>query len=741
MRYGATPEQWRHYSTVLGLTEDLLPVVSNPTAVVSPRSKMKALGKTPSRYNHERHAVGLPEWTSHRATARDIERWSAEPDFGIAVQTRRLRAIDVDVDDLSASRGIVEALRPHLPADPLIRRRAGSGKLLIPFRYLDGALQKHVVPVKGGMVEILGDGQQFIAEGLHVSGQRYEWIGEDMPALDAEDFTALLAALPATGPIRIARRRKDLNGVKPLNLHDDVAEWLVDNWKVYDVEEDGRLYLACPFADEHTTDSGATSCAYFPAGTGGYAEGNFVCLHAHCTGRDQAEFLIETGFVAGSFDDLGAHESEAFPRADTSPDEGRVDTGPVEPAERTARQAVIAQERWPALKRDTTGILPTMTNLLAALGTPFLIQRHLAFDRFKDEMVWAPHDQPIEEAQWRLFRDSDYARIRRELEHRGFKPFGQDMLRLAALTAAEENSIDSAQAWLSRLRWDGTPRLERFMSCGLGWEDSPYARAVGRYAWTALAGRVIEPGCQADMAIISVGGQGIRKTAAIMALVPDPDFYLSAKLSAHDDDSSRKMRGKLVVELEELRGINSTAIEEIKAWISRRAEEWIPKWREFSTRFQRRFIFFGDTNEDEFLNDPTGERRWLPGRCVTRPDDVWVATNRDQLWAEGALLFRLDGVDWQDAERLARGQHRNFKISDAWEPFVSDWLETEQLNGKPSSWRFVTTGDALTGAIGLPIHAIDLKRQAKMGKVLRALGYRAHRIRDGEKLVSAFVKD
>ena len=51
VRWGATPDDWAHLYLSCGLMADLLPVVSNPNATISPLSKMKGLGKTPSRYN------------------------------------------------------------------------------------------------------------------------------------------------------------------------------------------------------------------------------------------------------------------------------------------------------------------------------------------------------------------------------------------------------------------------------------------------------------------------------------------------------------------------------------------------------------------------------------------------------------------------------------------------------------------------------------------------------------------
>ncbi len=72
------------------------------------------------------------------------------------------------------------------------------------------------------------------------------------------------------------------------------------------------------------------------------------------------------------------------------------------------------------------------------------------------------------------------------------------------------------------------------------------------------------------------------------------------------------MRGRLVAEIGELRGLNTKELESIKAFVTRTHENWIPKYREFATQFPRRLVFVGTTNEDEFLADKTGNRRWLP---------------------------------------------------------------------------------------------------------------------------------
>ncbi|MBT9431659.1 hypothetical protein JZM24_04970 [Candidatus Sodalis endolongispinus] len=84
--WGATPDQWFHFDLVLGRGSDLLPVVCNPNAQLSPDSTLKALGKTPSKYNRQRHVVGFNNWTNRQTNNAELEQWIAEPDYGICAR-------------------------------------------------------------------------------------------------------------------------------------------------------------------------------------------------------------------------------------------------------------------------------------------------------------------------------------------------------------------------------------------------------------------------------------------------------------------------------------------------------------------------------------------------------------------------------------------------------------------------------------------------------------------------------
>jgi hypothetical protein len=732
MAYGASPEAWEWFANHLDLKVDLLPVVSNPDAEISDKSKMQAIGKTPSLYNNDGKAYGFSEWTGHFTTNGHIGWWLKQPDYGLCVQTRQLGAFDIDVDSGVKAAVIHAAIVKVLGHELPMRWRTNSGKELLVFRR-DFPLFKRMLPVDGGMVEVLGTGQQFVAVGQHPSGVPYVWDeGEEypdtIPVLTEEQFNQVwdaLVLLHATGDPKIARDKTERSKIN-LDINDPVTQWLADNWECHDHGQDGQLFIACPFAAEHTTDSGPSSTAYFPAGTGGYQQGHFVCLHAHCVGREDSDFLRATGYAFAQFDDLddGTPSRATSVEAGTSLVVREVGARPDLPglAGLPQGETNVDDYRPP---RAPNGDIAALANI----AVPMIyhgghIGRWIAYDAFTDDLMWARWDQPLESAAWKRLTDADVTFIRMQLEQRGMKKIGTELLRSSLYAAGKLRTMDSAKEWLGRQHWDGVPRIEMFAVDCWGWADTPYARAVGLYVWTALAGRVMEPGVQADMAPILVGLQGARKTSAIKAMSPHADMYTEIKLDAKDDDQSRALRGKLVGEIEELRGLNSRAIEEIKAFVSRRREAWVPKFKEFENHFDRRCLLIGTTNETEFLADPTGERRWLPGVCHSLNYDLIVDT-RDQLWAEGARRFAMDGVAWKDAERLAEKEHPRFKIGDSWERTITRWLDdTDELSGHAMDKGFITTEEVMSRALFIqPAHQ-NRGHEVRVQKALRAMGFK-----------------
>jgi len=388
--------------------------------------------------------------------------------------------------------------------------------------------------------------------------------------------------------------------------------------------------------------------------------------------------------------------------------------------------------RQVSLARNKNGeAVSSLNNVLLALSDVQIADRLICYDEFKDEIVWTLTG----EREFQTFRDTHYTEMRRQLEQKDFKTISRELMRDAVHYIAEQNKIDTAIEWIERLTWDGVPRVKTFFETYFSAESSEYTQSVGEYLWSSMAGRVIEPGVKCDMVPILVGAQGVGKSMGVAALVPSADFATEISFSEKEDDLSRKMRGRLVAEIGELRGLHTREMTTIKQFVTRTHENWIPKYREFATTFPRRLVFIGTTNEDQFLADATGNRRWLPMR-VGQVDVEAIKRDVDQLWAEGVNLFKANRVMHQAASRLAVRSHDEFMYVDQLSTAVEQWFDRPNpITGiAPRDEHFVLIHDVLVKACGFEPRQILRRDEMRVGNILKTMGWARKQIRvEGER--------
>lgn len=398
---------------------------------------------------------------------------------------------------------------------------------------------------------------------------------------------------------------------------------------------------------------------------------------------------------------------------------------------------VVAQKHadeqpLPPFKRDKNGrIEATIENVTMAVRRPDLCGMDIRHDNFRDEIMFCRRGD-----DWQTFGDADYTRLRITLERSGFKPIGRELIRDVVHLVATDQPFDSAILWLEGLEWDGVPRVETFLQNYFSAEPTAYVRAVSLYLWTAMAGRVLVPGIKADMVPILVGDQGNAKSSSVAAMVPSPEFFTEVSFNEKDEDLARKMRGRLLAEIGELRGLHTRELESIKAFITRTHENWVPKYKEFATLFPRRLIFIGTTNQEQFLADETGNRRWLPVR-TGRADIEAVRRDRLQLWAEARELFGLLGVAYQGAEALATDAHAEHTITDPWAEAIERWLnEPDTLTGDvPGARDFLRVDEVAQGALRMEAKQIGKREEMRICNSLRECGFvRVQRRVKGKKV-------
>ena len=313
----------------------------------------------------------------------------------------------------------------------------------------------------------------------------------------------------------------------------------------------------------------------------------------------------------------------------------------------------------------------------------------LAYDEFSECLIttraprWNEIDTPpdVSDGVW---SDNDTGRLATWLARAEFLDVPTAEIERGLAVAGDTERRHPVREYLRGLAWDGTPRVDGWLSTYLGTSDGLYEQGVGsRWLLSAIA-RVIEPGCQADSALILEGPQGIGKTSALRALVPVEEWYADSGLDVGNKDSCDALRSVWIYGLDELDSLRRGEVTRWKTFLSQTRDHYRPPYARRTRDFRRQNVFCGTTNELEYLVDPTGGRRFWPVR-VGRVSLDALRRDRDQLWAEAFARF-VAGERWHidtpGLRQLAEAQQAYRLQVDPWESIVLRWLERPLVTGE-----------------------------------------------------------
>jgi putative DNA primase/helicase len=333
---------------------------------------------------------------------------------------------------------------------------------------------------------------------------------------------------------------------------------------------------------------------------------------------------------------------------------------------------------------DKTGFpLSTAANAEVILSNgPF--KNVLAYDAFgnteviRKDLPWRKRERAHEDYEPWLGSDD------RRLEHWFGKTYeikSGTTIKNAFTEVAHKNRFHPIIEYLEAQTWDGKKRVDRLFIDYLGASNTPYVQEVTRKMLLAAVKRLYEPGCKFDYMLVLVGPQGACKSTIIQMLAKR---WFSDSLKTFDTkEAGEHLQSAWVFEFGELAGMTKTEVDEIKQFITKRSDKYRVAYDRVITDFPRKCVFFGTTNNWNFLKDPTGNRRFWPVDVDPdrRSKNIFSDLTEyeiDQVWAEVSEAYRMGesvilsaGVD-REAGNI-QGLHME---DDPRIGMIQEWLET-----------------------------------------------------------------
>ena len=339
------------------------------------------------------------------------------------------------------------------------------------------------------------------------------------------------------------------------------------------------------------------------------------------------------------------------------------------------------------LTKDANGRFEkTINNMVLVLENDPLLKGKIVTDEFAScgmalgKLPWGKDDGPK-----RRWKDSDDASFYRYMEA-FYGLTGKDKLDNALLIASSQNRINDVKQYLQGLRWDGVKRLDTLLHDYLGAEDNAYTRAVMRKSLCAAVARAVTGGVKYDYMPILVGPQGIGKSTFLSIL--GKDWFSDSLTTFEGKEAAELIQGTWINEVGELTAFTKQETQVIKQFLSKTDDIYRAAYGRRTEKYPRRCVFFGTSNDAEFLKDTTGNRRFWPVDVGTHlsKKSVWrdLPLAVDQVWAEAFVYWQLGESLYlsKEVERMAQEAQEAHRESSGKEGLVREFLEREI----PSKW-------------------------------------------------------
>ena len=322
----------------------------------------------------------------------------------------------------------------------------------------------------------------------------------------------------------------------------------------------------------------------------------------------------------------------------------------------------------------------TVNNFVNAFKSDPLLNGLLAYDMLKETIVFTrPSFTAKGSKKGDLVSDTDISIIKGRIE-RMHRIYNDAKLNDAIEQVSSDNAFHPIKLYLESLTWDGVPRIDTFLVDYMGAEDNAYTREAFRKMLLAAVTRIYEPGRKFDTALVLYSEQGVGKSTLIQRL--SKGWFNDSLTNLSGKDSYEAIQFAWLVELAELSALRKSDVEAVKNFISKREDTYRGAYARRVKTHKRQCVFFGSTNDDEFLKDATGNRRFFPvavkrtrkTHIIFEPEFDAIV---DQLWAEAMEGYMLgEALTLSDeAEAIAGGTREEFTERTPIQGLIEEYLD------------------------------------------------------------------
>ena len=210
-------------------------------------------------------------------------------------------------------------------------------------------------------------------------------------------------------------------------------------------------------------------------------------------------------------------------------------------------------------------------------------------------------------------------------------------------------------------------------------KDDEYNRIIIDLFFRGAIAKVFNPSIKFDFVLDLTGRQGVGKTQFFEGLFTHK-YFTTVETFTDKDDKARMVRNWCVFD-DEMAASKKASFSELKKFITETKLEFRPPYASSDRRLPKSFIIVRATNDHDYLNDLTGERRFLVAgvhKDTAYKGRKWTEKDRRAFWGAMVVAWKsnqsLTLTDEQ--EKLVNDIRSRYKFVDEIDEDVDRYLNT-----------------------------------------------------------------
>ena len=323
-----------------------------------------------------------------------------------------------------------------------------------------------------------------------------------------------------------------------------------------------------------------------------------------------------------------------------------------------------------------------------------------------------------------------------------FKRCSIDKIATMLLVIASNHRINPVLDMIKAAKWDGKNRIEEIYNIfGIKKDDTLSRKIIKKWLMQAVCGLFNDSKhpFSLDLILVFKGRQGIGKTRFFEHLSMFPQYFGEGMcIDPRNKDSIIQATSNWICELGEIGSTMKKDMDSVKAMLTKANDEYRLPYGRATLKFPRMTAFVGTVNDDKFLIDQTGNRRFA---TVPISDDIHIDYNKQikpfdalQLWAQiyhtvleeiakgesMSSCFRLDDETRKELDSRNEEYTKPLKAEDE----VIDIISSLNMERQNSHSGYIITDKYMTVTDFIGQHSELSKYTAiQISTVLNKLGY------------------